>query len=138
MAKTFHFRSWMIGQIRRCTRRYPPYYIVRNNAKEEYTIPSKQGKPMRRVRFLCAKCGKYFNNKDTVVDHIDPVIDPKVGFPVLPNGEDDWNTYLNRLFCPIENLQVLCKEDHDIKSGKETKVRTKTRRNNKKNVDKQS
>jgi len=129
--KPFHFRSWMIGQLRRISHRYPPHYQVENAAKEVYYIPSKTGKPMKRVNITCAKCGNKFPRKQVVRDHIDPVIDPKVGFPVLPNGEDDWNSYLKRMFTP--GIQMLCKECHAIKTGKENKVR---RKNYKKNKDK--
>lgn len=126
--KAFYFRSWFISQARNAMRRYPPYYQARNAVKEEYFIPSKTGKPMKRVRFTCASCGGKFNSNNIVVDHRIPVVEPTTGFPLMLDGNDDWSTYLSRLFCPIENLQVLCKNDHDIKSGKETKQRVKARK----------
>lgn len=134
--KTFFFRAWMIGQLRRIFRRYPPFYQVRNTVKEEYSVLSKTGKPMRRVRFTCALCKEKHGNSNIVVDHIHPVIDPKVGFPILPDGSDDWITYISRLFCTIDNLQVLCRTCHDAKSGKEAKVRAKVRKKRKALVDK--
>jgi 5-methylcytosine-specific restriction endonuclease McrA len=134
--KTFFFRAWMIGQLRRIFRRYPPFYQVRNTVKEEYSVLSKTGKPMRRVRFTCALCKEKHSNSNIVVDHINPVIDPKVGFPLLPDGTDDWIRYIARLFCSIENLQVLCRACHDTKSGKEAKVRAKVRKKHKALVDK--
>jgi 5-methylcytosine-specific restriction endonuclease McrA len=133
--KTFFFRSWFIHQLRGIFRRYPPYYLCRNAVKEEYFIPSKKGKPMKRVRFTCAQCKEKHGNSNTVVDHINPVIDPKVGFPLLPDGRDDWLTYISRLFCSIENLQILCLPCHNAKSGKETKTRVKFRKKRKELVD---
>lgn len=69
-------------------------------------------KAKRGKSYLCACC------KDTYlkvsVDHIDPV-----GTFV------SWDAFINRLFCPIENLQVLCKECHDAKSQSERDTRRK-------------
>lgn len=39
--------------------------------------------------------------KDVAVDHIIPVIDIEESFV-------DWNIFIERLFCPSENLQVVC------------------------------
>jgi 5-methylcytosine-specific restriction endonuclease McrA len=62
--------------------------------------------------YLCAGCGFVFPAKGIQVDHIDPVVDPIIGFV-------DWNTFIDRLLCPKENLQVLCKECHLIKTKQE-------------------
>jgi hypothetical protein len=69
------------------------------------------------------------------VDHIIPVV-PETGFPTLPNGKDDWNTYLERYFCGPEGLQVLCDPCHDIKTGKENKNRKENRLTKKQKKDK--
>lgn len=50
------------------------------------------------------------------MDHISPVVDPETGWV-------DWNTWMERLFCPEENWQALCKECHKTKTNSETKVR---------------
>lgn len=46
------------------------------------------------------------------VDHISPVVDPEKGF-------EDWDTYINNMFCPEDNLQVLCGPCHDKKTKEE-------------------
>jgi 5-methylcytosine-specific restriction endonuclease McrA len=46
------------------------------------------------------------------VDHIIPVVDPKVGFV-------DWNTFIERLFTERDNFQTLCKPCHKKKSRAE-------------------
>lgn len=102
--KTFIFKPWMIGQIRRISYRYPPRYETMNAAKVE------------RGKYRCASCKEIHQRKDTAVDHIIPVIDPAVGFV-------DWNTYLERMFCGPEGFQVLCKTCHDNKTQDENKVR---------------
>jgi hypothetical protein len=122
----FNLRSWMIGQLRRMSRRYPPIYQVRNEAKETYTIPSKTGKPMKRVRFTCSICKKQFPNSEIRIDHIDPII-PVTGFPLNEDGTDDWSTVINRMFCSKDKLQALCITHHDEKSKLENSIRKENR-----------
>lgn len=104
----------------------------------------KQAKDRAKVApytFKCEKCGNlHFNPPKNVskasqdkaaelgaywgkvhVDHIDCVVDPLIGFV-------DWNTYFNRLFCSLDNLQVLCEDCHKEKSGKENEIRRKNRK----------
>lgn len=135
-AKPFIFRPWMIGRLRLIFRRYPPYYLALKAVRIEvpngfFKTGKRKGQPRFRVFYPCAQCGQVFPAKETCIDHKDPVMDPKVGFPLNADGTDDWATYLYRLFCPIENLQVLCLPCHVIKSGKETKVRAKSRKKKK-------
>lgn len=126
--KVFILRSFIIGQLRRTFRRYAPYYETLNEAKETYYLPTKKGGKKKRVKFRCSNCKEQFTSKEIIVDHIIPVIDPVTGFPINPDGTDNWNIYLYRLFCPKSNLQVLCKACHNIKCGKEIKTRVKSRK----------
>lgn len=114
----------VFSALRRKFKAYPPYKEVRDAAKSEYFTKSKHGKDLRRVHYQCAHCKEFFKDKDIAVDHIEPVNDPEVGFV-------DFNTYVERLFCPVENLQVLCKSCHKKKSAEETKRRAKARRSKK-------
>jgi len=52
------------------------------------------------------------------IDHTDPVVDPATGFV-------NWDTYFDRLYCEVENLQVLCKPCHKDKTNVERKERKK-------------
>lgn len=114
------------------SRKYPPLYQAQNAVKETYYIESKHGKQLKRVRFPCAICGDKVTNKLVRRDHIIPVVDPKVGFPKLSNGEDDWNTFIKRLFCDSNNIQIICKNCHDLKSEKERQSRKKVDKKQKK------
>lgn len=58
-------------------------------------------------RYKCNTCQKAFSRKEIQCDHI-----IEVGKFL------DWNTFIEKLFCPIENLQVLCKNCHLIKTNK--------------------
>lgn len=126
-SKIFVFKPWMVGQLRRVSRRYPPIYQCLNASKEEYFIESKSGTQMRRVRYKCNVCKNMFNSRDVAVDHIVPIANND-GFPLLPNGEPDWNTFIARLFCDGSNLQTICTDCHDLKSATEGTKRRKRKK----------
>lgn len=66
--------------------------------------------------YRCANCEGEFKRGDIQVDHIHPVIDPKVGFL-------NWDTYIERLYCEARLLQILCKPCHRIKTDEENRKR---------------
>lgn len=68
-----------------------------------------------QVQHLCNICKDWKPGK-VQVDHIDPVIDPNTGFV-------DWNTYIRRVFCKKDNLQVVCHDCHQAKTNKERDLR---------------
>ena len=103
-------KSWLISGLRRMTMRYPPRNEALRAAKTEKKINEKTGRIAQHYR--CAGCKEEFPAKGVCVDHTTPVIEPEVGFI-------DWNTYIVRMFCSVENLQVLCSSCHDLKSSKE-------------------
>ena len=108
MPKEFVLQLFLFAGLRRLSRFYP----VKNEAlRLARKCPGQ---------YECAECKKLWRVSEVKVDHIDPVIDPKTGFR-------DWNTYIDRLFCPLSNLQVLCDVCHKVKSAAEVKVRKATR-----------
>ncbi len=70
------------------------------------------------MHYKCAKCKKHFVAADVQVDHIFPVVDPKTGFV-------SWDLFIDRIFCEIENLQVMCKPCHKVKTEEEKLERKK-------------
>jgi len=70
------------------------------------------------MHYKCAKCKEHFVATDVQVDHVLPVVDPKVGFI-------GWDSFIDRIFCEIENLQVLCKPCHKVKTEEEKAERKK-------------
>jgi 5-methylcytosine-specific restriction endonuclease McrA len=119
--KSFYLRSWLIGQLRRIYRRYPPYFETLNKDQIVSYVKSKKGKDLKRVHVTCAHCHQIFKKAEVQVDHIIPVV-PESGFPTI-NGEDDWNTYLKRFLVGPEGLQRLCKPCHQIKTNSENENR---------------
>lgn len=77
--------------------------------------------PRKGFYYLCDKCGGEFLRKETAVDHIEPVVQPELGFV-------DWNTLVGRLFCHETNLAVLCKPCHKLKTKVEAGERAKARK----------
>lgn len=102
--------GFIVGVLRAGHNRWPFKYEVKNEAKTEKRVNPESGRVAQF--YTCAGCGQEFTNKDVEVDHIEPVVDPSVGFV-------DWNTFIARLFSPKENYQVLCKTCHKKKSKKE-------------------
>lgn len=70
---------------------------------------------------LCAKCNEWKRSRKGskfAIDHIDPVVDPVIGFV-------DINTYFERLWVSLDKtkLQKLCGDCHQIKTNAEWFVR---------------
>jgi hypothetical protein len=141
--ENFDKQKFIEKELRRAFKRSPLYNEAKNRAKHEYFEPSKHGKPQRRVHYKCAQCGRFFRDEDKniAVDHREPVVDPVVGFV-------DANTYVDRLFCDIDNLWVLCNYPnkradehggvlscHKIKTKAESAIAAEAKRRNKQNGD---
>lgn len=87
--------------------------LARNNYISS-KVGSRGGK-----RFFCNICKKdEFPQNSIEVDHIDPVV--PIGTHEL---EIPIDVYLDRTFCPLSNLQVLCKICHKVKSKQENAER---------------
>ena len=97
-------------------------WTLRNEVKKAAKVYKvvglfKNGKPKKRVFFRCKKCGEDFKDKEVQVDHIRPV----------GKFSGNWDEYINRMFCPRANLQVLCKPCHDKKTAIQKRQRTPPR-----------
>lgn len=103
------FRSFVTGNIRRFSMKWPPISECLKNAR------------ISRGIYLCNGCkqevtasikidGKRIKNVH--VDHINPVVDPKLGWT-------SWDDVIERMFIEPEGLQVLCYECHTVKTNEE-------------------
>lgn len=104
------FKGWIISLLRRGSLRYPPRNETLKEAKTGKKINTESGRMAEHYK--CSVCNKDFPAKQVCVDHIDPVVDPLKGFTT-------WDGYIERMFCPKENLQVLCSSCHTTKSLQE-------------------
>lgn len=114
------FHSFIKSALRAASSRWPPKYQCLKAAYTETKVNSKTGRQAKH--FKCNCCFNDFPQKDVQVDHIQPVIDPFVGF-------QDWDTTIERMFCEADGFQVLCKECHKNKTDAE-KRQAKERRTN--------
>ena len=106
------FRSFVKGNLRMATMKWAPIQQCLAAAREE------------RGKYRCAGCGELvpatikvgrIRKKNIHVDHIEPVIDPAVGWV-------SWDSTVDKLFCELDNLQALCTDCHDIKTQEEKDV----------------
>lgn len=108
-------KSFITSVLRAGSRKWPPKYNTLNSACVGQKINEKSGRLAKHYK--CKKCKQDFPAKDVTVDHIKPVVGPE--------GFVSWDLFIERLFCPEKNLQVLCKSCHSIKTKKETTKRKK-------------
>jgi hypothetical protein len=74
-------------------------------------------------QYVCAMCGGCYPGNKIAVDHIEPVI--RIG----ENIHDlSYDTIVARIFCQVDNLQVLCECCHEIKSKTERGLRKLARK----------
>jgi len=107
------FRSFIKGNLRRVTQKWAPISDCLRKART------------RRGYYTCAGCleevatstrdenGKRVKN--VMVDHIEPIIDPAVGWV-------SWDETIDRMFSEADNLQVLCYDCHKRKTDDEKAI----------------
>lgn len=106
------FNSFIKSLLRQGTRRWAPI----QNTKKEARVS--------RGLYECNTCKRHVaptyrdgrNRKQNIfVDHIEPIVDPAVGFTT-------WDDCIQRMFCEKDNLQLMCKDCHDKKSQEEKEI----------------
>ena len=113
------YHSFIKSLLRSGSRKWGP----KNEClKDSFTKRKTNPKTGRLAKhFQCCECKKDFPQKDVQIDHIDPVIDPHVGFV-------SWDVVIERMYCEIEGFQVMCKPCHKLKTNVENEI-AKRRRN---------
>lgn len=100
------------------------YALERRDALEQAKVKTyltlKSGEISKKyeVAYTCKSCKSQNHIKEVQVDHITPI------GPMPDFLSNDFGTWINSLFCPIDNLQVLCKPCH-VKKSKKDKVNMK-------------
>lgn len=110
------FRSFVTSALRAASRRWPPKYKALKEAFVGKKVNAKTGK--MAMHYECSACKEQFVAADVQVDHINPVVDPKTGFT-------SWDVFIDRMFCEIDGLQVMCKPCHKVKTDQEKLERKK-------------
>jgi hypothetical protein len=96
--------------------RYPERLKALNRAKYETKVGNR-----RRVFWKCEMCGKAgLTRYEVQVDHINPRVDPEVGWVDLP-------TAIERTFVTADELCIACLPCHKAKSKDENVIRRKVK-----------
>ena len=102
------FWSFIRSALRQKSRWWKPISECKLKAKRTYKGPNKR----QKFEYQCKKCKQWFAEKNINVDHIKPA--------GSLNCAEDLPGFINRLFCEIDNLQVLCEPCHDIKTKQDS------------------
>lgn len=110
------FWSFIRSALRQKSRWWKPITQCKLKARRPYKGPNKR----QKFEYQCNQCKNYFPDKKINVDHI------------IPAGSlqcaNDLPGFVERLFCEIDNLQVLCSSCHDKKTKSEKDGKRKTNR----------
>jgi len=103
------YRTFVKGALRQATMKWKPIQDCKKFAR------------IRRGWYLCACCGEEIpstivvnrkRTKNAIVDHIKPIVPPETGFTT-------WDECIERMYCELDNLQLICLACHNIKCGEE-------------------
>lgn len=101
--------TFIRSALRRAWSKYPVRYQVMEAARRSYAGEDKRTK----WEYQCNECKEWFKTKDVQVDHIQSAGTLKE-YSDLPQ-------FVETLFCEADNLQVMCKPCHKIKTAEERK-----------------
>lgn len=116
------FRTFITSLLRSGTQRWGPMQKCKTDAR------------VARGLYECAICKEhvpttvYDEEKrkrvhNIAIDHVDPVVDPAVGFTT-------WDEYIERMYVEIDGFQLLCNKCHTIKTNEERRIAKERRSNN--------
>ena len=113
----FNKEATIRGALRRAFSRSPLVREVLEESRQEFPRYKKDGTRHKRnwVKRQCQVCNEWVGSSHIAVDHKDPVIS-------VEHGKQDWNTFIDRLWCETSgkaNLQRICDACHDKKTHKE-------------------
>lgn len=106
------FWSFIRSALRQKSRWWKPIMQCKQKARRAYKGTNKR----QKFEYQCNNCKGWFPEKKINIDHICPA--------GSLNSAQDLPGFVERLFCEVDNLQVLCTYCHDIKS-KEDKLKLK-------------
>lgn len=110
----YNQNSVIRGALRRAFARSPLVVEILNESRKEEPRFKKDGTRHKKnwVKRQCQVCQHWHPSSSIVVDHIIPVVSVDDGF-------QDWNQFVDRLWCDKSNLQRICDTCHDKKTHEE-------------------
>ena len=113
------FKAMIISALRLKSRWWKPIADAKELACVGRSVNKKTGNLAKHYK--CATCEKLFISEEVDVDHTEPIINPRIGWV-------DWDTYIDRMFGPVEAFQVLCKKCHKEKTAQEKQQRSEAKK----------
>ena len=113
------FWAFIKNALRNKSRFWKPIQETKLKARRAYKGRNKR----QKFEYQCYKCHEWFPDKEVEVDHIIPV-------GSLRSAEDLVGV-VQRLFCEVDMLKVICKPCHLEKTKGERSERLTARRNTK-------
>lgn len=101
------FWSFIRSALRQKSRWWKPITQCKLKARRPYKGPNKR----QKFEYQCNFCKEWFPDKRVNVDHITPA--------GTLRSATDLPGFVERLFCEIDGLQVLCSKCHDEKTKQE-------------------
>ncbi len=98
------FWSFIRSALRQKSRWFKPISEAKRLARRKYRGPNHR----QKWEYQCAECKNWFSDKEIAVDH-------KQAAGRL-SCANDLPGFVERLFCEVEGLQILCHQHHDIKT----------------------
>jgi len=94
------YRQFVVSALRRAWMKYP----VKQDALSAARRPAENRSGRTKWEYRCASCGEWFLGSEVQVDHIREC------------AATDLNQFVATLFCERDNLAVLCKGCHQVKT----------------------
>lgn len=102
-------KAFLIPVLRRASYRWAPRSEAIKRARVD------------KGKYQCAICSSIVGSKEFTVDHMEHVVPIQTGF-------DDWNGFIDRLFCEADKFQIICKECDKVKTLTERELRKEFRK----------
>lgn len=101
------FWSFIRSTLRQKSRWWKPIKACKEKARRPYRGINKR----QKFEYQCNSCKNWFPEKTINVDHIIPA--------GSLNCAQDLSSFVEKLFCEEDNLQVLCESCHNFKTQQE-------------------
>jgi hypothetical protein len=117
------FTSFIKSTLRSATQRWGPKQsaLKRARIRRGVYLCEGWGRPEHETPASLPPRAGNKRRRKVAVDHINPVVDPHVGFTT-------WDDVIERMFVEVEGFQVLCPDCHEEKTKEERAIRNEERR----------
>lgn len=101
------FWTMIRSTLRNKSRFWEPIKLCKQLGRRKYVGPRRT----QKWEYQCACCSKWYPEKEINVDHIRPAGQLR--------SAADLPSFVETLFCEVDNLQILCNTCHDKKTKQE-------------------